>query len=99
MGDDGSAEFEELKRLVDEAFPNLRCLRCGNESFLLASDVDALGTGRPDRSSVLKLQAQLESPRTPVLTLACTRCGFIEHHVVGALARAPKPIESQVADG
>ncbi len=95
MGDDdGSAAFEELKRLVDEAFPDLRCLRCGNESFLLASDVDALGTGKPDRGSVLKLQAVLANPHTPVLTLACTRCGFIEHHIVGAMARASKPIET-----
>lgn len=53
MSGTGNAEFEELKRLVDDAFPNLRCLGCGSGSFLLARDMDALGTGRSDRSSVL----------------------------------------------
>jgi predicted nucleic-acid-binding Zn-ribbon protein len=84
--------FEELKGLVNASFPELRCLRCGNEQFFLTSDIDALGTGKPGSLSKISLHTLLSDPENPVITLACTRCGYLEHHMTGIMRRAEKPI-------
>ncbi|MFL4974723.1 MAG: hypothetical protein ACJ8DU_17975 [Microvirga sp.] len=91
--------FEELKELVNASFPDLRCLRCGNETFYLASDIDALGTGKLHSYSRIALHSLLSDPANPVITLACTRCGYLEHHMTGVLRRAEKPIMKNEADG
>jgi predicted nucleic-acid-binding Zn-ribbon protein len=90
LTDDSS--FQELKGLVNASFPELRCLRCGNEQFYLTSDIDALGTGQPNSYSRISLHTLLRDPDNPVITLACTRCGFIEHHMTGVMKSAEKPI-------
>jgi predicted nucleic-acid-binding Zn-ribbon protein len=86
----------ELAELVDASFPNLKCLRCGYEKFFLASDVHALAAkGGQNKLSVLALQSMLADPvhaQSPVVTLACQRCGHIEQHLTGMLTKAAKPI-------
>jgi hypothetical protein len=89
---DEDSRFEELKKLVKTRFPHLRCLRCGNEHFYLTSDVDALGTGTPGSHSRISFHTLLSDPENPVITLACTRCGHLEHHMTGILRNAPEPI-------
>lgn len=84
--------FEDLKGLVNASFPELRCLRCGNEQFYMTSDIDALGTGTPNSYSRISLHSLLSDPENPVITLACTRCGYLEHHMTGIMRRAEKPI-------
>ena len=67
---DDSTRFEDLKGLVNASFPELRRLRCGNEQFYLASDVDALGTGEPGSYSRISPHTLLSDPENPVITLA-----------------------------
>ena len=75
-----SSDFDELAGLVKASFPDLTCLRCGNDRFYLLTDPDRPGMpadgGRP----------------VAVLTLACTRCGFLENHLAEALRHSAKPI-------
>ena len=85
-------EFSALAELVKASFPDLRCLRCDNDQFYLASDIDVLGTGKPGSYSRISLHTLLSDPENPVITLACTRCGYLEHHMTGILRRAEKPI-------
>lgn len=88
-------KFEELKELVNASFPDLRCLRCGNDGFYLTSDIDALGTGTPNSYSRIALHSLLSDPENPVVTLACRRCGYLEHHMTGVLRAAEKPIATE----
>jgi ribosomal protein L37E len=91
-----ATETDDVRQILSEAFPDIRCLRCGHDQFLVVTDIDALGTGHSaDSMSVLALHAALAIPDSsmrPVVTLACERCGHLEHHVTRLLARARRPI-------
>jgi hypothetical protein len=77
------ASVDELDKLFKESFPDIRCLRCGNDEFYIlpsARQVIVLPEG-PAREAII-----------PVMTVACTRCGHVEQHLLGTLRDAAKPI-------
>jgi hypothetical protein len=82
-GPDVESAFNELADLVKASFPDLKCLRCGNERFYLVTEAE-----RPHSLAALG-QPKVE-PTT--VTLACTRCGFLENHLAEPLRRSGKPI-------
>jgi len=91
----GKSDTEAAIALLSEAFPDLRCLRCGHDEFLATTDVNALTDHSGKGSSVLALHNSLAAPdqKSLVVTVACRRCGHIEQHMTGPLARAKRPIE------
>ena len=82
------SEFEMLRELVRDAFPDLRCLRCGSDDFYLKGMLDNLGTGQFVQGKPQSPDRDYES----VLRLVCQRCGFVEHHSVQILQESDKPI-------
>ncbi len=79
-----TARLEDLEKLFKESFPDVRCLRCDNDEFYIlpsARQVIALPDGPPAEAII------------PVMTVACTRCGHIEQHLIRTLQEAAKPIE------
>ena len=78
--------FNELADLVKASFPELRCLRCGHDQFYLAEEgIDGF----------LLLHQIIDDKLRPVITLACTRCGYLERHLTGILRKAEKPIPKE----
>ena len=74
----------ELAELFKESFPDAHCLRCGNADFyILPASRQAFMMGEPGSAPRL-----LE-----VVTLACTRCGYVEQHLSAQLRAAERPIE------
>jgi predicted nucleic-acid-binding Zn-ribbon protein len=70
--------------LLKEAFPELRCLRCGNDRFFIQED-SLRGQEAPDALH-------------GIVTLTCTRCGFLERHDLDMLTAAEKPLK-KLGDG
>jgi hypothetical protein len=81
---ESDAEFNKLADLVKSSFPDLKCLRCGNERFFLVTEPEKIRT-----------LADLGNARSEAstATLACTRCGFLENHLAEPLRRSGKPIQ------
>jgi hypothetical protein len=78
-----SGEVDRLGELFRKSFPDVGCLRCGNEEFfILPATREGFWTQLASRPTFLQ-----------VVTLACTRCGYIERHLTEQLERASKPIE------
>jgi hypothetical protein len=78
-----------LAELVNTSFPNLRCLRCGNDRFYVTDD--------PAVASLKEARQLLGIPTVPdalgpVVILACRRCGHIEQHLTDLLQQAQKPV-------
>jgi ribosomal protein L37E len=82
---DGDA-LTELANIVDACFPDLKCLRCGSESFFVAGPVPhslpsaAVGGERKNRSRFAKVEIESAD-------LICQRCGMIERHSLEILRR------------
>lgn len=81
----------DMARVVDQAFPNLKCLRCGNESFLLAGPVSYVF-----QSKTVSREHGLGYGKFDVeaFDLICQRCGMIERHSWKILQNAAKPIKA-----
>ena len=61
----------EARKLIAERFPEFRCVRCGQDSFLLRSYTDSsLLPGLRD---------------SHLIELICSNCGFQERHVLEGL--------------
>jgi predicted nucleic-acid-binding Zn-ribbon protein len=78
--------FEELAKLVKTSFPNLLCLRCGNDSFFLSSNA------KPRTLADLVQIYDTSQSIGDTLLLACSNCGHIEQHLTSILEKAEKPI-------
>lgn len=87
---------EQLASLVKASFPDIRCLRCGHDELYLISDELS---GTPGYVSARLLDSILTNRQHPFLTLACTRCGHVEHFLTGIMERATKPIAAEPVDG
>ncbi|WP_159730310.1 hypothetical protein [Methylosinus sp. Ce-a6] len=83
-------ELVHMAQTIDHAFPNLKCLRCGSESFFLAGPI------------IYVTQFQKEKQKhdlghggfdIKVFDLVCRRCGMIERHAWKILENAAKPIK------
>ena len=73
--DDWQKEMEDAREALRERFPDLRCLRCRNERFLVRM--------WPDESLVPGLASENNNR---VVELICENCGFQERHIVRLLA-------------
>jgi len=87
---DNTQGSDRLVELVNTSFPNLRCLRCGNEQFYVTDDPAAAGLREVRR--LLGLADEAPNSLRPVVTLACRRCGHVEQHLTDLLDKAKKPI-------
>lgn len=91
--DDGApkgGEFPELEALVASSFPDLRCLRCGHDVFFLEPAMERkLRWFEQHRAFGPNLPYDQKSP---MISLICGRCGFVEQHVTSVLQAADKPI-------
>ncbi len=80
----GPGKIDELAELFKESFPDVRCLRCGNGDFYIL----------PAARQTFMMGEPAPAPKLlGVVTLACTRCGYIEQHLSDQLREASKPIE------
>jgi predicted nucleic-acid-binding Zn-ribbon protein len=73
--EDWQREMERARAALGKRFPNMRCLRCGQDNFLLRM--------WPDPSLVPGLASSADNR---VIELICENCGFQEKHVVKMLA-------------
>ena len=97
---------EAIKQLLNESFPDLRCLRCGNNSFALTYDLEgeidtaarralvaaAAGLSREEITD-FDAETLREVLDGAFITLVCERCGMIERHLRPTLERADKPVK------
>jgi predicted nucleic-acid-binding Zn-ribbon protein len=70
-------EVQEARAALRRRFPDLHCLRCGEEDFYFRL--------WPDESLVPGLASESDNR---VVELICQNCGFQEKHVVRILAAA-----------
>ena len=97
---------EAIAKLLDEAFPDVRCLRCGNDSFALTYDLETEFTTAAKRSllaaaaelrveEIDELEGEMlrEIMDAAFITLVCERCGMIERHLRPTLERSDRPIK------
>jgi hypothetical protein len=68
-------EMENARAALRKRFPDLHCLRCGSDHFLVRM--------WPDESLVPGLASDADNR---VVELICESCGFQEKHVVRLLA-------------
>jgi ribosomal protein L37E len=61
----------EARKLIADRFPEFRCVRCGEDNFLLRSYTDS------------SLVPGLRDPH--LIELICSNCGFQERHVLEGL--------------
>ena len=68
-------EMEDARAALRRRFPDLRCLRCGADDFLVRL--------WPDASLVPGVASSVDNR---VVEIICENCGFQEKHVVKLLA-------------
>jgi hypothetical protein len=86
-----------IKDLLSSAFPDMKCLRCGFDRFIVTSNVvAATRTLYPEwepNASWRRIETERQSTEKPFrISVICDRCGFHESHYVPTLERAAKPI-------
>ncbi len=86
MDDEDDAEtVSELKELFTQSFPEASCLRCGNGDFYILP---------ASRQTFLMGEPTMTPKRLGGVTLACTRCGYVEQHLSAQLRHASRPIST-----
>ena len=83
MGVEVSQDFEEGREALRQRFPDLRCVRCGSEKFLMRIWSDA------------SLSPALRDNR--MMEIICENCGFIERHALEGLKGNLKPAWEKAA--
>jgi predicted nucleic-acid-binding Zn-ribbon protein len=91
-GEPQSDVLDEGADLLHQAFPDIRCLRCGNDNFRLI-DSPAY-TGRLQRRDV-RIGGVQFNPFPQTVALICERCGLVDQYALDYLRKANKPIETQ----
>ncbi len=81
------AQTDALAELFKQSFTEHHCLRCGHGEFYILPS---------ERQTFLMGQATPQPRLLPVMTLACTRCGYIEQHLSEPLRSAAKPIDFEL---
>jgi hypothetical protein len=84
-------EKQRAANLVAKVFPDISCLRCGNEFFLVGLDKSGVGgeaarDGIFGNSIVVSDDGVEQRIGTDVVSLICDRCGHIERHLIDVLA-------------
>ena len=74
--DTWSTDFERARAILGKRFPDLKCLRCAQDKFMMRLYNDE------------SLSPGLSYPQANnVLELICGECGFMEKHVVSILEK------------
>ena len=72
--DNWTEELDEVKAAINRRFPNMKCLRCGNEAFGLRIFADdSFKTIEPTKRG------------HQLAEFICSSCGMIERHYIGYL--------------
>lgn len=75
---------KEIVKALEERGAKLPCPRCGNQSFTLLE-----GYFNQPIQSELKGMV-IGGPTIPSIVIACSRCGFLSQHALGALGLLPR---------
>jgi ribosomal protein L37E len=77
-------KLDDLVNRFKASFPDIRCLRCGYQSFVVF----------PATQQQFLVNDLARAPKLlPMVTMACARCGHIEQHLSENLGTTPIPIE------
>lgn len=89
---DTRSSVEERSRYlaeeINKAFPDFRCLRCGNDQFFFTGSYLS-------GQLIIKKNGRYASnigDAVETIALVCQRCGFVEQHAVDIFFDAKKPI-------
>lgn len=82
----------EIIRTLNERSVTLPCPRCGNPSFTL---IDGYFNEmiQPNTNTLNTLN--IGGPSIPSIITACTRCGYLSQHALGALGLLPNNNEKK----
>ena len=72
--DNWTKEMDEVKATINRRFPNMKCLRCGNEEFGLSIFAD-------DTFRMIEPVKRMNQ----LAEFICSSCGMIERHYIGYL--------------
>ncbi|HEY8261999.1 MAG TPA: hypothetical protein VIG55_12375 [Methylosinus sp.] len=73
----------DMVKAFNEAFPNVKCLRCGHKNFYLVGPFHKFDvTGEESFGN------------GDVVEIICRRCGLVERHLWQILKNAAKPIDT-----
>ena len=77
-------EKEKIIKVLDERGAKLPCPRCGNNNFTLLD-------GYFNQTIQTELKGMvIGGPSVPSAVVACSRCGYLSQHALGALGLLPK---------
>lgn len=75
---------EDIIKALKERGVKLPCPRCGNQKFTLLD-------GYFNQTIQTELKGiVIGGPSVPTIVVACTRCGYLSQHALGALGLLPK---------
>ena len=75
---------KEIIKALEERGAKLPCPRCGNQSF-------ALLDGYFNQTIQTELKGMvIGGPSVPSVVVACSKCGYLSQHALGALGLLPK---------
>lgn len=77
-------EKQRIIQALEERGAKLPCPRCGNQQFTLID-------GYFNQTIQTELKGiVIGGPSVPSIVVACTRCGYLSQHALGALGLLPK---------
>ncbi len=77
-------EKEKIIKVLDERGAKLPCPRCGNNNFTLLD-------GYFNQTIQTEMKGMvIGGPSVPSAVVACSRCGYLSQHALGALGLLPK---------
>jgi len=77
-------EKEKIIKVLDERGAKLPCPRCGNTNFTLLD-------GYFNQTIQTEMKGMvIGGPSVPSAVVACSRCGYLSQHALGALGLLPK---------
>jgi len=75
---------QEIIKALENKGARLPCPRCGNQSFTLLDGY----FNQTIQTNLVGIV--LGGPSIPSVVIACSRCGFLSQHALGALGLLPK---------
>lgn len=83
--DDWRKDSAEVLQTLEARFPDFRCVRCGNDNFLMRVWHDST------------LQPAFIDDR--IVEYICDNCGLIERHVVAGLSGDMNAVKKRIKNG
>jgi ribosomal protein S27AE len=87
------AEQKKVIAALEKAGARLPCPRCGNTQFSLLDGY----INNPIQSNLSGIF--IGGPSIPAVVVACTKCGYLSQHALGALNLLPKQAEVETRGG